>query len=121
MKAPKMPEGQICNVCNQKSANHLTLKAGQDKPIYRCCKCYILEGGYPAKQHPICQKTKTKMSKKAKEVFVRLGFKDIVVTKEESENGEYNTSASYLIGYEDAEGNECEEDGTYLNQNKEDE
>ncbi len=56
------------------------------------------------------------MSKKAKEVFVRLGFEDIVVTKEESENGEYNTSASYLIGYEDEDGEECEEDGTYLKQ-----
>ena len=64
-----------------------------------------------------CNQTKTKkMNKKAKEVFVRLGFEDIVVTKEESENGEYNTSASYLIGYEDEDGEECEEDGTYLKQ-----
>lgn len=58
------------------------------------------------------------MIRKTNKIFVRLGFEDIIVTKEESESGEYNTPASYLIGYEDAEGNECEEDGTYLNQNK---
>ena len=54
------------------------------------------------------------MKKKAKEVFVRLGFEDIVVTKEESENGEYNNLGSYLIGYEDEDGVECEEDGTEI-------
>ena len=53
---------------------------------------------------------------KAETVYVRLGFSDIVVTKEESEAGTYETPASYLIGYEDEDGNECEEDGTYLDQ-----
>jgi hypothetical protein len=40
------------------------------------------------------------MSKeKAKEVYVRLGVQDLIITKEDYEN-------------------HCEEDGTYLNQNK---
>ena len=53
---------------------------------------------------------------KAPEVLVRLGFQDIVVTKEEWENGEYQKPDSYTVGFEDQLGNECEEDGTYLNQ-----
>ena len=62
--------------------------------------------------------------KKAKEIFVRLGGEDLVITKEDFENdnwdGEfYGTDCTYyFIGYEDINGNECEEDGTYLNQNK---
>ena len=59
---------------------------------------------------------KLKAIVKASEILVRLGFSDIVVTKEDCENGEYEKPDSYLIGYEDKKGNECEEDGTYLNQ-----
>jgi len=57
--------------------------------------------------------------KKAPEVLVRLGFEDVIVSKEECENGEYEKPDSYLVGYEDQLGNECEEDGTYLNQDDE--
>jgi hypothetical protein len=57
MSAPKIPKDQVCNTCNEKLANHLTLKWNEDNPKYRCCKCYILEGGYPAEYHPICKKT----------------------------------------------------------------
>jgi len=53
---------------------------------------------------------------KATEVLVRLGFSDVVVTKEDCENGEYEKPDSYIVGYEDKKGNECSEDGTYLNQ-----
>lgn len=59
--------------------------------------------------------------KKTKEVFVRLGMPDIVITKEEHDN-EPNSNEetiphdAYFIGYEDEEGEECDEDGTYLDQ-----
>jgi len=53
---------------------------------------------------------------KATEVYVRLGAEDIVITKDEYDNDKYGTDCTYyLIGFEDAEGNECEEDGTYIN------
>jgi hypothetical protein len=54
------------------------------------------------------------MEKKASKVYVRLGFEDQLVTKEEAEFGEYDTPASYLVGYEDFEGRECDEDGNYI-------
>ena len=65
--------------------------------------------------------------KKANKVLVRLGVSDIVLTQEEIEkSGTYlqlldsdgNVIAetdTYLVGYEDEDGNECEEDGEYLN------
>lgn len=57
--------------------------------------------------------------KKAKEVYVRLGGEDLIITKEDFENDNYGTDYTYyFIGYEDSDGEECEEDGTYLNQNK---
>ena len=58
--------------------------------------------------------------KKAKEVFVRLGGEDLIISKEDFEiNYDYGTDCTYyFIGYEDENGNECEKDGTYLNQNK---
>ena len=68
---------------------------------------------------------KEKMNKKAKEIFVRLGGEDLVITKEDFENDNYSKTLNidtdctyYFIGYEDVNGKECEEDGTYLNQNK---
>jgi hypothetical protein len=54
--------------------------------------------------------------KKAKEIFVRLGVKDLIISKEDFHNHKYGTDCTcYFIGYEDECGNECEEDGTYLN------
>ena len=62
----------------------------------------------------------------AKKIFVRLGVSDIVLTKEEAatipgyvnvidNQGEYVTDVeTYLVGYEDEDGNECEEDGNPL-------
>lgn len=62
----------------------------------------------------------------SKKILVRLGVSDIILTKEENERtpeyieikdkdgnvvGEVET---YLIGYEDEDGNECDEDGEEL-------
>ena len=56
--------------------------------------------------------------KKAKEIFVRLGGEDLIISKKDFENNNYGTDCTYyFIGYEDECGNECKEDGTYLNQN----
>lgn len=56
--------------------------------------------------------------KKAKEVYVRLGIPDYVYTKEEYDKGETPDlpENAWLVGYEDEDGNECDEDGVYLNQ-----
>jgi hypothetical protein len=56
--------------------------------------------------------------KKAEEIFVRIGFEDIIVPIKDADAVIETPTPQYLVGYEDAEGNECEEDGTYLNQNK---
>ena len=65
---------------------------------------------------------------KATKILARLSISDIVISKEDSENmpgyidildknGKKLTEVEvYSIGYEDAEGNECKEDGTYFDQ-----
>lgn len=64
---------------------------------------------------------------KANKVLVRLGFSDITLTEEQAdklpsyvtitdEDGKYITEAEiYKVGFEDEDGNECHEDGEYLN------
>jgi hypothetical protein len=64
---------------------------------------------------------------KANKVLVRLSVTDIILTQEQAEslpsfltvvneNGGYITeTAIYAVGYEDEDGNECEEEGYYLN------
>jgi hypothetical protein len=52
---------------------------------------------------------------KAKEIFARLGFSDIIVPLEDSEKI-YSSTDAYIVGYEDEDGEECEEDGIYINQ-----
>jgi hypothetical protein len=71
------------------------------------------------------------MSEKAEQIMVRLGFSDVVLTKLENEkfNGHVDiiseidcdecdpvisSTESYLIGYEDENGRECDEDGNYF-------
>jgi hypothetical protein len=56
--------------------------------------------------------------RKAEKVYARFGFSDKVVTLEDAENNDIRLTQdeSFLVGYEDEEGEECEEDGTYLNQ-----
>lgn len=52
----------------------------------------------------------------SKEIHVRLGIPDYIYTKEEYDNNEMEDlpENSYFIGYEDEDGNECEEDGSPL-------
>jgi len=54
--------------------------------------------------------------KKANEVFAIIGFADKLVSLEDARDNSLTLTQdeSYLVGYEDAEGNECNEDGTYL-------
>lgn len=67
------------------------------------------------------------MSKKQPQVLVRLGFSDVVISKEDSEkindniellsidnNSIIATTNAYLIGYEFEDGTECNEDGSKL-------
>ena len=53
---------------------------------------------------------------KAKTILVRLGVPDIVCSNEDYVDGnvDFIPEDAYLIGYEDENGKECEEDGTYL-------
>ena len=53
--------------------------------------------------------------KKAKQIFARIGFSDVIVPIEKQEDRIIGED-TYIVGYEDEEGEECEEDGTYLNQ-----
>ena len=60
--------------------------------------------------------------RKAKRIYIRLGVQDIIIEIDEHYDLEADTKLeninTYLVGYEDEDGEECEEDGTYLNQNK---
>ena len=51
--------------------------------------------------------------RKTNKVFARLGFEDLIVPLEDSEKI-FSSTETYLVGYEDEAGEECEEDGTYL-------
>ena len=55
---------------------------------------------------------------KANKVMVRLGFSDMVVTMEQAmdNTNEICSPDSFVVGYEDENGVECNADGTYLNQ-----
>ena len=55
---------------------------------------------------------------KAKQVFVRLGFYDMVVTMKEAmdNTNEICNPDSFVAGYEDENGNECDADGVYPGQ-----
>ncbi len=62
----------------------------------------------------------------SKEIFVRLGVSDIILTKEENNNfngyitvldedgKEIGSAEAYLVGWEDEDGNECNEEGGEL-------
>lgn len=69
-------------------------------------------------------------SKKADKVLVRVGFSDVLLTREENErfNGHVELGSSiecnhceklpetsaYVVGYEDENGIECDEHGNYI-------
>ncbi len=59
-----------------------------------------------------------KKIRKAEKVYARFAFSDMVVTLEDTENNDIRLTQDecFVVGYEDEEGDECEEDGTYLNQ-----
>ena len=54
---------------------------------------------------------------KANKVYARLGFEDVIVPLEEAldNNKKPVSEESFIVGYEDEDGNECHEDGEYLN------
>ena len=57
------------------------------------------------------------MAHKTNKIFARLGVEDIIIPIKDIEQDTNPESINtYLVGYEDENGNECEEDGTYLNQ-----
>lgn len=53
----------------------------------------------------------------SKQIYARIGFSDIVITKEENENPDNKVPQpeDYLIGYELEDGTECDEEGNPLN------
>jgi len=53
---------------------------------------------------------------KAKEVFVRFGFGDVVMTLKDAMNNskEVCSCDSFVVGYEDENGKECTGDGVYF-------
>lgn len=56
---------------------------------------------------------------KAKKVFVRYGHGDTLLSIDDYHAGKEPSPGSYyFIGFEDEDGRECKEDGTYLNQKK---
>tara|TARA_R110002126_G_scaffold14240_4_gene60399 strand:+ start:1653 stop:1865 length:213 start_codon:yes stop_codon:yes gene_type:complete len=57
-------------------------------------------------------------NKKADPVMVRIGFSDVIVTKEQSEDNDYVIVGedTFVVGYEDEDGEECDESGVYLHQ-----
>lgn len=61
---------------------------------------------------------KTNEIRKAEKVFVRFGFSDKVVTLEDANNNDIEITQDdcFVVGYEDEFGEECHEDGTFLNQ-----
>jgi hypothetical protein len=60
-----------------------------------------------------------KENKKAKKIFIRLGVSDIIIEMDDDYDSEADTKPedinTYFVGYEDEEGNECDENGIYLN------
>ena len=61
---------------------------------------------------------KTILMRKTNKIFARMGFEDKVVTLEDANNNDIKITQDevFLVGYEDEHGEECEEDGTYLDQ-----
>ena len=53
--------------------------------------------------------------RKTNKIFARLGFEDLIVPLEDSEKI-FSSTETYLVGDEDEAGEECEEDGEYLDQ-----
>tara|TARA_R110000796_G_scaffold181330_1_gene297924 strand:+ start:55786 stop:55977 length:192 start_codon:yes stop_codon:yes gene_type:complete len=56
---------------------------------------------------------------KTLEVFARIGFSDKVVPLADAQDNDKPlvSDESYLVGYEDESGRECDSDGVFLTQN----
>ena len=54
--------------------------------------------------------------KKTNKILARIGFEDKIVPIDDLDCIVEKVTPQYLVGYEDEDGNECKEDGTYLNQ-----
>ena len=67
------------------------------------------------KYYEMQEEAKGKVMTKADPVMVRLGFTDRTVTMKEAMSGEDICSCiSFVVGYEDEYGNECDAEGNYL-------
>ena len=51
----------------------------------------------------------------SKKVFARIGFADVIVPIEDIDKMIKIVPDTFLVGYEDEDGNECDEDGSPLN------
>lgn len=53
-----------------------------------------------------------------KKIFARIGFADVIVPIEDAFNNDKPIIGkdTFLVGYEDEDGNECDENGNPLNQ-----
>ena len=51
------------------------------------------------------------------EIFARVAHEDTIMTKEEFDNGDYQSSGTYFVGYEFEDGEECDENGNLLHKN----
>ena len=67
-------------------------------------------------------KIKIMAIEKTLQIFARIGFSDIVVSLEDARDNDKKLVGldSFLVGYEDEDGRECDEDGIYLRQNHRD-
>ena len=56
--------------------------------------------------------------RKAKEVYIRFGVADVIIPKDLYENEGFHDIEfePYIVGWEDENGEECDEDGIYLDQ-----
>lgn len=57
---------------------------------------------------------------KAEKVMVRLGFSDQVISLADAMDNEKEICScdSYVVGYEDEDGKECDSEGNYLDKNQ---
>ena len=51
----------------------------------------------------------------SKKVFARIGFADVIVPIEDIDKEIEIVPDTFFVGYEDEDGNECDEDGNSLN------
>ena len=50
---------------------------------------------------------------KTEEIYVRIGFSDVIMRKEAFEKEGSSRVGSFVVGHEDKDGRECTEEGVY--------